>query len=410
MRDTELYSTLLGLKTPWRVERVELIMEKSQVHVHVQHGKHAWMCPDCETESPLYDHQEERVWRHLDTMQYTTLLHARPPRVNCAEHGVRAVRLPWAEPQSRFTLLFERFAIEVLLQTSVEAAARLLRLSWDEAWAIQQRAVERGLGKKKTVPPTYIGIDEKAFRSGQGSYMTLICDLERGNVEWVAPDRTAASVGAYFEQFTADQRGAIQGLAMDMWRAYAKAVSEYVPGAENKIIYDRFHIMQEINRALDEVRKAEHRQLRKEGKDLLTGTKYWWLQSLEKVSARVRTEFAQLRRIKLKTARAWALKESLRHLWDYRSPRHAEAFWKRWYLWASHSRLPQVIRAAKKLKKHERKLLNYFTHRITNAMSESINGRIERLKRIANGYRNPHNFRIAILFRHGGLDLLPVTH
>jgi transposase len=410
MRDTELYATLLGLRSPWKVSAVELKIDTGEVHVHVDHGRHEWLCPECERVSPLHDHQAERTWRHLDTMQYTTLLHARPPRVNCSEHGIRLVRLPWADPKARFTLLFERFAIQVLLQASVDAAAKLLRLSWDEAWGIKHRAVERGLRKKEHQPPTYIGIDEKAFRAGQASYMTLICNLQTGHVEWVGDDRKAATVAAYFARFTDAQLATIEGFAMDMWRAYTKAVMAVIPGAEGKIIYDRFHIMQEMNEALDATRKAEHRQLMGAGEQTLKGSKYLWLRSHENVPARQRKAFAALRRLKLKTARAWAIKESLRHLWDYRLPSRARAYWKSWYNWATHSQLPAVITAAKKLKKHEAKILNYFTHRITNSMSESINGRVERLKRIANGFRNKDNFKTAILFHHGGLDLLPATH
>jgi transposase len=410
VRDTDLYATLLGLKTPWQVTAVELKMAAGEVHVHVDHVECAWNCPDCGEVSPLYDHQEQRTWRHLDTMQYTTLLHARPPRVNCSEHGVRTVRLPWADPKARFTLLFERFAIEVLLQTSVQAAAKLLRLSWDEAWGIKERAVARGLQRKEVRPPVYIGIDEKAFRAGQASYVTLICDLYRGNVEWVGDGRTAATVGAYFAQFTDAQLAKIEGFAMDMWRAYTKAVTAQIPDSADKIIYDRFHVMQEVNEALDQIRKAEHRTLMSAGDATLAGSKYLWLWNRQNVPRVRKKHFEAVRRLKLKTARAWAIKESLRKLWTYRLPSRARAYWKAWYNWASHSQLPPLIRAARKLRKHEAKILNYFVHRITNSMSESINGRVERLKRIANGFRSKTNFKTAILFHHGGLDLLPATH
>ena len=410
MHDTDLYAKLLGLEKPWQVTNVDLKLDKLEVHVFVTHGEHAWSCPECGAGGSLHDHQPERVWRHLDTMQYTTLLHAEPPRVRCEEHGVRTARLPWADPKARFTLLFERFAIDVLRMTSVDAAARLLRLSWDEAWRIKERAVERGLERKPNVPPAYIGIDEKAFRAGQASYMTVVCDLQRGKVEWVGEDRKAETVTAYFDQFTDEQLGRIEGLAMDMWRAYTKAVQQRIPGADEKVIYDRFHVMKEINEALDQVRKQEHRSLSSEGSDLLKGTKYLWLSSSEHVKRSRRREFARLRRQTLKTGRAWSIKEMLRRLWDYRSLSWATAFWNRWYYWASHSRLVPVIRAAKKLKKHQKRILNYFLHRITNSIAESLNGQIERLKRVANGFRNKNNFRIAILFHHGGLDLYPSTH
>src|SRR5680860_622889 len=126
MRDTELYRHLLGLVTPWEVERVDLSVEDGRVDVWVEHPKRTrFICPDCERELSVYDHSEERAWRHLDSCAFLTFLHAGPPRVECPEHGVRQVRVPWAEPHSRFTLLFERLAIDVLGACDVNAAAGL---------------------------------------------------------------------------------------------------------------------------------------------------------------------------------------------------------------------------------------------------------------------------------------------
>lgn len=410
MNDRDLYAKLLGLEKPWSVSKVDLNLTGGEVHIYVEHGESEWRCPECGRPCSLYDHQPERTWRHLDTMQYTTMLHARPPRVECDEHGVRGVRLPWADAKSRFTLLFERFAIDVLRMASVDAAAKLLRLSWDEAWRIQERAVARGIARKPKAPPSYIGVDEKAFRAGRGSYVTIICDLIEGKVEWIGDDRKAETMLAYLDQFTDEQLARIDGFAMDMWKAYAKAVRERIPGWESKIIYDRFHVMKEINDALDAIRKAEGRELFKEGSEVLKGTKFLWLRGGGKVPGTRRREFAALKGKKLKTARAWAIKEMLRHLWDFKLPSRAAAFWKRWYFWASHSQLTPMIKAARKLKRHQQRILNYFIHRVTNAMAESINGRIEKLIRIANGYRNQEHFKTAILFHHGGLDLYPATH
>jgi transposase len=136
-------------------------------------------CPDCGAELPVYDHAEERAWRHLDSCQFKTFLHARPPRVRCAEHGVRQVRLPWAEPRSRFTILFERLAVDVLRECDVSGATRILRVSWDEAWGLMERAVRRGQAPRPHRVPELIGVDEKAAAKGH-SYLTLVCDLELG--------------------------------------------------------------------------------------------------------------------------------------------------------------------------------------------------------------------------------------
>src|SRR5712691_57566 len=137
MQDVELYRHLLGIEQPWSVGRVDLDVAQQRVDVWAEHAEcHKWACPQCGQGLALYDHAEERAWRHLDSCQFKTYLHARPPRVQCPEHGVKQVGLPWAQERSRFTAMFERFALEVLRQTDVTGATRVLRISWDEAWGL----------------------------------------------------------------------------------------------------------------------------------------------------------------------------------------------------------------------------------------------------------------------------------
>lgn len=134
MRDVELYRHLLGLESPWTVRAVELNVQGQRVEVWASHAEEGrWPCPECRTELALYDHADERVWRHLDSCQFMTYLYAQPPRVECPAHGVRQVRLPWAEARARFTTLLERLAIDVLRETDIRGATRILRISWDEA-------------------------------------------------------------------------------------------------------------------------------------------------------------------------------------------------------------------------------------------------------------------------------------
>jgi transposase len=192
MRDIELYRHLLGIESPWTVTRVELNVPEQRVDVWAEHGERTpWSCPECGTPSPLYDHAEERVWRHLDSCQFRTLLHAWPPRVHCPTHGVRQVRVPWAEGRSRFTVLFERLAIEVLRECDIAGACAILRISWDEAWHVVERAVGRGLKRKAHRLPMRLGVDEKAVAKGH-VYMTLVCDLETSTIEYVAEERKRA--------------------------------------------------------------------------------------------------------------------------------------------------------------------------------------------------------------------------
>ncbi len=406
MEDCQLYEYLLGLKTPWKVDRIALDVKGRRVDVWAIHSESEWDCPECGAKAPLYDHAEERAWRHLDSCQYQTYLHARIPRIKCPDHGVLLVKLPLAEPQSRFTLLFERLAIDVLRECDVSGARRILGLSWDEAWGIMERAVERGQLRKGTRDVRLIGVDEKASAKGH-RYLTLVCDLEGGTVEYIEEGRKQESLEGYYKGLTAEQRAGIEGVAMDMWEPYIQATQACIPNADEKIVFDRYHIMGHMGEAVDTVRKQEHRDLMERGDDTLKGSKYLWLYGRENVPDRRQQEFVMLQRKGLKVGRAWAIKEMLRELWHYLYFGSATKFWKKWYYWASHSRLQPVCEAAATIRRHIDNVLTYFKHRITNAVVEGLNSKIQTIKKMAYGFRNMGHFKTAIFFHCGGLDMYP---
>ena len=151
MRDVELYRQVLGLAAPWTVTRVDLSVTEERVDVWAGHADRVrWPCPTCGAELPVYDRAAERAWRHLDTCQFVTYLHARPPRVDCPDHGVRQVRLPWAERHARFTLLCERLAIDVLKECNIRGATRILRISW-----VKIRYLPEFIGLMARLSPPY---------------------------------------------------------------------------------------------------------------------------------------------------------------------------------------------------------------------------------------------------------------
>ena len=387
MQDRQLYEQILGIATPWHVERVELMLEEGEVHVYLGHDDSAaWCCPECGRSCALHDHQPERTWRHLDTCQYQTMLHAAVPRTDCAEHGVRTARVPWAEPHSRFTLLFERLAIDWLRAASQKAVAERLGLSWDEVHGIMVRAVQRGLKRREAEAIPYVGVDEKAFRKGH-RYATLVTDLERSRVLYVAEDRKQSSLDGFWPTLNAEQQAGIRGVAMDMWEPYENSIRAHLPAADEKIVYDKFHVAKHLGEAVDQVRRAENKRLRAGGDERLVGTRYAWLRNPNAMDDPQWREFGQLRRSKLQTARAWALKEQAMALWDYRYEKPARKHFEWWYRWATHSRLKPMIQKAKMLKSRLTGVLTYLKHRITNATSESLNAKIQWVKYTARGFR-----------------------
>ena len=407
MQDTARYQYLLGLQSPWTVSRVNLDVNGQRVDVWAEHPEDvSWACPHCAKTLPLYDHADERTWRHLDSCQFQTYLHARIPRVECGEHGVVQILVPWAEPRSRFTLLFERLAIDVLSQCDVTGATRILRISWDEAWGLMERAVTRGRERKGRKVVRRIGVDEKAAAKGH-RYLTVVCDLEEGTVEHIAEDRTQESLEGYYAGLSQEQLDGREAVAMDMWEPYIQATRAQVPDADEKIVFDRFHVMGYVGKAVDTVRKQEHRDLMASGDDTLKGSKYLWLYSRENVPDQRREEFHALMRQELKVGRAWAIKEALRRLWHYVYPASGWKFWKRWYFWATHSRLAPIRKVAETIRRHIENILTYSQHPVTNAMSEGLNSQIQKIKSMACGFRNTEHFKTAIYFHCGGLDLYP---
>lgn len=407
MEDTELYTMLLGIKPPWRVTKVVVNMAAERIDVWVEEAPGTkFSCAVCAKPAPVYDHTDEQVWRHLDTCQCQTFLHARLPRTDCPVDGVRQMQAPWAGPRLQFTRLFESQLIDMLAECDVTGVTRLAGTSWDETWGVMARAVTRGLARKEKRVPRHIGIDEKSFGKGH-HYESIVCDLDWGTVEYVVDDRTQESLESYYKQFTREDIAAIEAIAMDMWDPYIAATRAYVPEADGKIVFDRYHATTQVTKAVDKVRRREHKELARQGDLRLRGTRYLWLRNEENVPEWRREEFEGVKNAELKTSRAWAIKESLRAFWGYVYAKCAEKYFAAWYFWATHSRLEPIIEAAKTLRRHLANIMTYFKHRITNATSEGINSKIQTIKLMACGYRNREHYKTAIYFHCGGLDLYP---
>lgn len=405
---TEHYRLLLGLDTAWEVSGVSLSLEENCVDIRVSYVGGRVRCPECGAECSIADHAPERTWRHLDTMQFQTQLHARVPRADCKACGVKTTAVPWAGKHSRFTLLFETMAIEVIRACgNVKAAAGLLGLSWDSVHRIMQRAVERGLESRELETLPHLGIDEKSFGRGQ-SYISLLVDLSGSRVLEVVEGRTEEAANELWTAIPDEQKGQVEAVAMDMWEAFMNSAESNVAQAD--IVHDRFHISKHLNEAVDKVRRQEHKTLKKAGDKRRQGSKQLWLFNPENLADDRWIKFEALKDQELKTSRAWAIKEQFRWFWEYRYAGNARKFFDRWYAWATRSRLEPIRDVAKTLKRHLGNILTYFRHKITNAMTEGFNSRIQSIKSQARGFRAFRNYRTRILFHCGKLDLLPVAN
>ena len=401
--DNKTWEQLLGIKAPWRVSGMELNVELKEVVVKVECDRTAW----CNTQRRLHVHGwEKRRWRHLDLWQCKTIIEAEVPRLlNPATGSTEMAAVPWAQGLSRWTRQFEARAVEMLQHTrSISDGMRLLRLGWDACDAIMRRAVERGMQRRVIEDIRLVGIDEKSFRKGQ-SYVALMTDLTGARVLEVVEGAGQKEVVALWHALPEEQLAGVQAAAMDRGRSMIAGTRVAAPQAA--IVHDRYHISAEQNKAVDMVRRAENKKLMAAGDDSLKGTRYSWLSGLDKLGDTAFASFEKLVKINLKTSRAWELKTTFESFWLQANKDDARAFFKKWQNRARRSRLAPFMHLARSLAASLPELLNYFEHRISNAMSEGYNSVIQQIKAAARGFHTFSSYRSRILFFCGKLDLKP---
>lgn len=403
------YHQLLQLTEGWEVKSVDLDMKVRRVSLRLEHRRGVRViCPECGASCTIADHAPERTWRHLDTMQYETVLVARLPRADCQSCGSpKTIEAPWAGKHSPYTWLFEALGVAVLQGAgNLSDACDLLRISWDAAHRLMERAVDRGLKVRKLAGLKHVGMDEKSYKRGQ-SYITTLNDVggEAGRVLEVVEGRSCEAATELLQSIPEAQRTGIIAVAMDMWDAFLKACRQVLPHAD--IVHDKYHVSSHLNGAVDKVRKTEHKGLLAQGDDTLTGSKYQWLRTYQDGRSSEAVSFRTLHQLDLKTSKAWHLKEDFRHFWNYASVEAAKRFYRDWRRAVMRSRLEPLKKVARMIDEHWQEILNYIKHRITNAVSEGLNSRIQAIKSAARGFRSFVNYRIRILFHCGKLDMQP---
>jgi transposase len=406
MEDKELYRNILGITAPWKVETVDLQVALGSVTVTLAHDEGSqFPCPECEALCKVYDHRK-RKWRHLDTCGFVTMIEAGVPRTDCPIHGIKQVKVPWAESGIGFTAMFEAVAISWLKAANTDAVAKQMRITWDETWGIMERAVHRGLLKRKLKPIKMLAIDETSFQKHH-EYVTVLVDRSNGTVIDVLDDRKKVTLKDWLDT-NKDSLTMLESVSMDMWDPFISSVQEAIPDAEKKICFDRFHVAGYFGKAVDKTRIEEHRSFQKgPKKDLLKRTKHDFLRSRKNNAYRHRNSFYRLSRMNLKTSRAWQIKETASDLWEFKYRGVAERNWSALLRWISRSRLKHMVAVGEMIREHLWGILNAIILKATNAIAESINATIQRIKGRACGFRNRSRFKIAILFHRGGLDLLP---
>lgn len=400
MNTQELFRVALGLAEPWTVTKIEFSESEHRLDLWLDFPAGSrFACPACgRIGCGVYDSQE-RTWRHLNFFQHQTYLHARQPRVECPEDGVKTVEVPWARSQVGFTLLMEAFIL-ALVQNGMtpRQVARLIDEHDTRVWRVLEHYVEQARAEADYSAVKAVGVDETSRRRGH-NYITVFVDLDAKRAVFVTEGRDSETLKGFREDLEAHGGSAeqVEEVCLDMSPAYIKGLQDEFPQA--KLTFDQFHVMKLVNDAVDEVRRQEQKD-----RPELKRTRYVWLKN-EWNHTRTQAEvFQALRASDLKTARSYHLKSVLQDIFVEPEPAYAEGVLKHWYYWATHSRIGPMIEVAKTIKRHWDGVVRWFRSRITNGLLEAINGLIQSAKAKARGFRSTRYLMTMVYLIAGKLD------
>jgi transposase len=386
VEQSDLFRLALGLRQPWMVTRTDFDAAEGRLDLYLDFPRGArFPCPaeGCgEVECSVHD-TEDKTWRHMDFFQHRAYLHARVPRVRCAEHGVRQVGVSWARPESGFTLLFEALLITFATAMPVAKVAEMTREHDTRIWRVIEHHVDTERALLSFAGVAKVGLDETAAARGQ-DYVTVFMDMVARRVLFATEGRDAATL-ARFAQDLREHGGdpdLVTDTSSDMSVAFISGIGEHLPHAQ--MTFDRFHVMAKLSEAVDEVRRAEQKN-----NPALKKTRYVWLKNRANLTAKQRETLTWLTRpsMRLATARAHRWREDFQAFYDH-SVDDAETYLRGWCYGAKRSRLQPIKDFVGLVESHWDGIIAWHRSRLSNGLLEATNSLIQAAKARARGYRS----------------------
>ena len=397
IEELDLFQAALELEFPWYVRNRMFHHDQERLDIYIGlHPSRTFTCSVCQTpHQPFYDiDTQEQVWRHLDFWKYKTFLHAPHPRVQCSVcQSVKRAHIPWTRYNCSFTLEFEHWVLQLVKEMPVKPASRLVREHDTRLWRIVHHYVDRALEKQDLSSVRRIAVDETSAKRGH-NYVTVVLDSEPHRLVFATTGKDRQTMIDFSAHLSTHQGKPeqIEEYCSDMSAAFISGMAEAFPKAKQTI--DKFHIMKLLGDAVDETRRKEQRQAPE-----LKKTRYLWLRNERDLSKEQQERLANLSDSHLKTAKAYQLKLAFQEFWKS-SHRIAPLYLQIWYAWAIRSRIPDVVKAAKTIRKHAVGILRWFETKTTNGLIEAQSGLIQAAKRKARGYRTTRNL-IAMIYLIG---------
>ena len=382
-----------------------------KVRIRPRKGSQPW-CSGCLRRGATYDHLPERLFEFVPLWAIPVYFLYAMRRVNCRHCGVTVEAVPWALGKRRTTRAYAVFLARWARRLSWSEVAEVFHTTWENVYCSVKWVVDYGLEHRDLSGITALGIDEVQFRKGH-QYLTLVYQIDAGcrRLLWIGKDRTAKTLLRFFKMFGRQRTARIRFVCSDMWRAYLKVIAKKAGHALH--ILDRYHIVANLNKAVDKVRAGESRRMKQDGYEpILKHTRWCFLKREENLSDKQRLRLQDVLRYDLKTVRAYLLKESFQGLWAYVSPSWAGWFLDRWVARAMRSRLNPVKRFACSVREHRELILNWFRAKkqFSCGIVEGLNYNVKLTIRKAFGFSNLEYAETALYHTLGQLPEPQLTH
>lgn len=407
----ELFQMALNVTEPWFVSDLKFDVEAKRLDVYIDFKKGSTFDFFDEKEDKeiiglkAYD-TKEKSWRHLNFFEHECYLHARVPRVKLESGKVKQIQTPWEGLNNGFTLLFEVFLLQLCQAMPVNKVAKITKTSDDKLWSMLERYIDQTREYEDFKEITSIGLDETSRAKGH-EYITLFVNLLERRTIFITEGKDNTTVQRFAEDFKAHNGNVdtIENISCDMSPAFIKGVKEYLPKAQ--ITFDKFHILKIINEAVDKVRKQEVSTNKQ-----LTGTRYIWLKNYNNLTAKQKEtlESLTMSNMNLKTMRAYNIRQAFQDIYQATSEEEFTTYLRKWYYWATHSKLEPMIKAAKTVKRHWDGIVRWYESKINNGILEGLNSVIQAAKSKARGYKTFKNYKIIVYLLTGKLDFSLVNH
>ena len=402
MLTNRIFAVALGIKNPRFIENIDLDDEKRQLNVRISFRRGATFESNREGYDGMYKayDSQKKTWRHLNFFDYECYLHCKTPRIDLGDGGTETVEPPWAGLGKGSTLLFEAFIVRLCSIAPIKSVSKLIDETDTKVWRLLEKYVVGARSKEDFSDVDTIGIDETGLKKNH-DYIASFVDMEERKTLFVTAGKGSDTV----KQFTGDlwrhggNEEQIESVCIDMSPAFIKGVGEYLPNAE--VTFDKFHLVKAINEAVNVVRKEEVKQ-----RPILKKKRYLFLKNKENLSEKQRLDLEEIKlsKLNIKTYRALRIREAFQDIYQSETREDFETLLKKWYFWATHSRLAPMAAVAKTIKSHWNGVLAWVDSGVSNGILEGLNSILQAAKSKARGYRTFRYFRIIAYLLTGKFD------